>query len=183
MEPPSGNLSITFEDQAWMTTCSQSGAKNSVAVLASTCTQATKSGDQPNQSIIYKPSVLQSNFAYGKLYSQVRRNLYAYDAKTGNRLWDLPIMEPYGGSEVLWSNNWPMAIMFITDGKIYIANAEHSANQPLPRDGPFMAVDASNGSIVFRIDGAFRQPRWAGQAGIADGIITLFNTYDNQVYA
>jgi hypothetical protein len=46
-----------------------------------------------------------------------------------------------------------------------------------------MAVNATDGSIVFKIDGAFRQPRWAGQAGIADGIITLFNTYDNQIYS
>jgi hypothetical protein len=45
-----------------------------------------------------------------------------------------------------------------------------------------MAVNATDGSVVFRIDGAFRGPRWAGHAGIADGVIVVFNTYDNQVY-
>jgi hypothetical protein len=46
-----------------------------------------------------------------------------------------------------------------------------------------MVVNATDGTVIYRIDGAFRQPRWAGQAGIADGIITLFNTYDNQIYS
>ena len=126
---------------------------------------------------------LQSVMAYGNLYSTgYGGHLWAYDLKTGNRIWDLPVYEGYGGTEVLWSAYWPMSIQFITDGKLYISNEEHSANQPLPRDGPFMAVNATDGSVVFRIDGAFRGPRWAGHAGIADGVIVVFNTYDNQVY-
>lgn len=182
--PPTGNLSITFEDASLDDNVFTIWSKE----LRGRFAFNLHTGDQmwgPTEPEHYLQTFgLQSGFAYGKLYSSGYGGyLYAYDAKTGNRLWDLPIKEPYGGSEVLWSNNWPMSIMFFADGKIYMANSEHSANQPLPRDGPFMAVNATDGSIVFQIDGAFRQPRWAGQAGIADGIITLFNTYDNRVYS
>lgn len=182
--PPAGNLSVTFE---------KASLDDNVFTVWSKELRARfgfnlHTGQQmwgPTEAEHYLQTFgLQSGFAYGKLFSSgYGGTLYAYDAKTGNRLWDLPINEPYGGSEVLWSNNWPMAIMFIADGKIYMANSEHSANQPLPRDGPFMAVNATDGTVIFRIDGAFRQPRWAGQAGIADGIITLFNTYDNRIYS
>jgi hypothetical protein len=182
--PPSGNLSITFEKTSLNDDIFTVWSKE----LRGRWGFNLHTGDPmwgPTEPEYYLQTFgLQSGFAYGNLYSSgYGGHLYAYDAKTGNRLWDLPIKEPYGGTEVLWSNNWPMAIMFIADGKIYMANSEHSANQPLPRDGPFMAVNATDGSIVFEIDGAFRQPRWAGQAGIADGIITLFNTYDNQIYS
>ena len=183
-QPPTGNLSFTFEDASLDDNVFTVWSKE----LRGRFAFNLHTGEQiwgPTEPEYYLQTFgLQSGFAYGNLYSSgYGGHLYAYDAKTGTRLWDLPIMEPYGGSEVLWSNNWPMAIMFIADGKLYMSNSEHSANQPLPRDGPFMAVNATDGSIVFQINGAFRQPRWAGQAGIADGIITLFNTYDNQVYS
>lgn len=183
-QPPAGNLSFTFE---------RASLTDDVFTVWSKELRGRFGFNLHTGAQIWGPSEpeyylqtfgLQSNIAYGKLYSTgYGGHLYAYDITNGQRLWDLKVDEPFGGSEVLWSNDWPMALMFITDGKIYMAQAEHSANQPLPRDGPFMAVNATDGSIVFRIDGAFRQPRWAGQAGIADGIITLFNTYDNQIYS
>jgi hypothetical protein len=183
-QPPSGNLSLTYE---------ASSVEDNVFTVWSKELRARFGFNLQTGEKIYGPTEaehylqtfgLQSNIVNGKLYSTGYGGyLYAYDAKTGTKLWDIPITEPYGGTEVLWSNNWPMTIMFFADGKVYMANSEHSANQPLPRGGPFMAVNATDGSVVFRIDGAFRQPRWAGQAGIADGIITLFNTYDNQIYS
>jgi hypothetical protein len=183
-QPPAGNLSLVFE---------RASVADNVFTIWSKELRGRfgfnmDTGEQiwgPTEPEYYLQTFgLQSNIAYGKLYSTgYGGEVHAYDLKTGNVVWNYTVTEPYGGSEVLWSNNWPMALMFITDGKVYLAQAEHSANQPLPRDGPFMALDAENGTVVFRIDGAFRQPRWAGQAAIADGIITLFNTYDNQIYS
>lgn len=182
--PPTGNLSITFEKASLEDNVFTVWSKE----LRSRFGFNLHTGEQiwgPTEPEHYLQTFgLQSTIAYGNIYSTgYGGHLCAYNVKTGDKLWDLPIVEPYGGSEVLWSNNWPMSIQFITDGKIYISNEEHSANQPLPRDGPFIAVNATDGSIVFEIDGAFRGPRWAGHAGIADGKIVLFNTYDNQIYS
>jgi hypothetical protein len=183
-QPPAGNLSFTFERSSLADNVFTVWSKELRGRFGFNLQTGTPIWGPTEPEYYLQTFGLQSNIAYGKLYSTgYGGHLYAYDLKTGNRLWDLKVNEPYGGSEVLWSNDWPMALMFITDGKVYMAQAEHSANQPLPRDGPFMAVNATDGSVVFRIDGAFRQPRWAGQAGIADGIITLFNTYDNQIYS
>jgi len=183
-QPPSGNLSLTFE---------RSSQTDNVFTVWSKELRGRFGFNLETGSQIWGPTEpehylqvfgLQSNIAYGKLFSTgYGGTVYAYDVKTGDRLWNYTVNEPYGGSEVLWSSNWPMALMFITDNKVYVAQAEHSANQPLPRGGPFMALDQETGNVVFRIDGAFRQPRWAGQAGIADGIISFYNTYDNQVYS
>ncbi len=183
-QPPSGNLSLTFERASLTDNVFTVWSKE----LRGRFGFNMQTGDKiwgPTEAEQYLQVFgLQSNIAYGKLYSTGYGGIvYAYDIKNGQLLWNYTVNEQYGGSEVLWSSTWPMALLFITDGKVYLANAEHSANQPLPRGGPFLVLDANNGSVVFRIDGAFRQPRWAGQAGIADGIIGLFNTYDNQIYS
>jgi hypothetical protein len=183
-QPPTGNLSFTFERSSLTDNVFTVWSKELRGRFGFNLQTGAQVWGPTEPEYYLQTFGLQSNIAYGNLYSTgYGGHLYAYNLQTGNRLWDLKIVEPYGGSEVLWSNDWPMALMFITDGKVYMAQAEHSANQPLPRGGPFMAVNATDGSVIFRIDGAFRQPRWAGQAGIADGIITLFNTYDNQVYS
>jgi hypothetical protein len=183
-QPPAGNLSFTFEEASLTDNIFTVWSKELRGRFGFNLNTGTQMWGPTEPEHYLQTFGLQSSIAYGKLFSTgYGGTLYAYDITDGKRLWELPIVEPYGGSEVLWSNNWPMALMFIADDKVYMAQSEHSANQPLPRDGPFMAVNATDGSVVFRIDGAFRQPRWAGQAGIADGIITLFNTYDNQVYS
>jgi hypothetical protein len=182
-QPPTGNLSLTFERSSLVDNVFTIFSKELRSHFAFNMHTGEQMWGPTTPEYYLQTFGLQSNFAYGKLYVTGYGGIvYCYDAKSGNLVWNTTVVEPFGGSEVLWSNNWPTSIMFITDGKVYLANSEHSANQPLPRGGPFLALDAENGSVVFRIDGAFRQPRWAGQAGIADGIIALFNTYDNQIY-
>jgi len=182
-QPPTGNLSLTFERSSLVDNVFTIFSKELRSHFAFNIHTGEQMWGPTTPEHYLQTFGLQSNFAYGKLYVTGYGGIvYCYDAKSGNLVWNSTVVEPFGGSEVLWSNNWPTSIMFITDGKVYLANSEHSANQPLPRGGPFLALDAENGSVVFRIDGAFRQPRWAGQAGIADDIIALFNTYDNQIY-
>ena len=182
-QPPSGNLSLTFEKSSLEDNVFTIYSKELRSHIAFNMHTGEKIWGPTTAEYYLQTFGLQSNFAYGNLYVTGYGGIvYCYNAASGNLVWNYTVNEPFGGSEVLWSNNWPSSIQFIADGKIYIANSEHSANQPLPRGGPFLALDAENGDVVFRIDGAFRQPRWAGQAGMADGIIALFNTYDNQIY-
>ncbi|MDG6222438.1 MAG: PQQ-binding-like beta-propeller repeat protein [Candidatus Bathyarchaeota archaeon] len=122
------------------------------------------------------------NIAYGNLYSvSVSGIVYCYDVQTGNLKWTYEVNDPY--SEMLWSNNWWVKPLFISDGKIYISHTEHSPIDPRPRGAPFVCLDALTGDVVFRIDGAFRTTRWGGRGIIGDSIIALMDTYDQRIYA
>ena len=125
---------------------------------------------------------IENNIAYGKLFSVGMGGIvYTYDVKTGGLLWSYAVNDP--SNEILWSNNWPLAELFITDGKIYFAHREHSPVDPKPRGAAFICLNTTSGELIFRIDGAFRGTEWGGNAIIGDGIIALMDTYDNRVYA
>jgi outer membrane protein assembly factor BamB len=119
---------------------------------------------------------------YGRLYSaSVSGIVYCYNVTTGARIWTYEATDPY--TEILWSNNWWMKPVFITDDKIYVGHTEHSANQPLPRGAPFICLNATTGEEIWRVDGMFRQTRWGGRAIIGDSVIATMDTYDQRVYA
>jgi outer membrane protein assembly factor BamB len=105
--------------------------------------------------------------------------LYAYDVHTGQLLWTYDAYDE--NNEILWGNNWPIRIAFIADGKIYLEHTEHSPVDPLPRGAPFIAVDTETGEEVFKVN--IRGTEWGATPAIADGIITMFNSYDNRIYA
>lgn len=120
--------------------------------------------------------------AYGKLFTAgIGGIVYAYDIKTGERLWTYNATDQYG--EILFNNNWWMYPLFITDGKIYYGHLEHSPNAPFPRGAPFLALDVETGKEVFRVNGMFRQTLWGGLGIIGDSIIATMDTYDNRIYA
>ncbi len=120
--------------------------------------------------------------AYGKFYSaSVSGIVHCYDIQSGEELWTYEAADPY--SEYLFSNNWWLKPLFITDGKIYVATLEHSPIDPRPRGGPCICLNATDGTEIWRINGAFRQTRWGGRAIIGDSIIATMDTYDQRVYA
>jgi len=120
--------------------------------------------------------------AYGKFYSASLSGIvYCYDIQTGDELWRYEATDPY--SEYLFGNTWWLKPLFITDGKIYVAHLEHSPIDPRPRGGPFICLNATDGTEIFRINGAFRQTRWGGRGIIGDSIIATMDTYDQRVYA
>ncbi|MGD6807956.1 MAG: hypothetical protein ACQCN4_13480 [Candidatus Bathyarchaeia archaeon] len=142
-------------------------------------------GPTPSQYYldIYEGSVLTSHLvAYDKLYAcGVAGILYCYDVKTGDLLWNYSAKDPY--TESMFSSNWWIGITFITDGKLYIGSGEHSPNQPLPRGAPFLCLNATNGDVVWRVNGLFRQTGWGGLAIIGDSIMATMDTYDMRLYA
>ncbi len=121
-------------------------------------------------------------FAYGKLYSiGVAGILYAFNLADGKTAWTYNLTDPYG--EPITGENWWGWIDLITDGKIYVGTLEHSANNPLPRGGPYACVNATDGTEIFRVNGMFRETRWGGNGIIGDSIIATMDTYDQRVYA
>jgi outer membrane protein assembly factor BamB len=141
-------------------------------------------GPTPSQYYLdmYEGTQLMTHLiAYGKLYaSGVAGIVYCYDVKTGELLWTYEAADPY--TEYLFGNNWWLGVPFITDGKIYAGTLEHSPNQPLPRGGPFVCLNATTGELIWRINGAFRQTGWGGPAIIGDSIIATMDTYDQRIY-
>jgi outer membrane protein assembly factor BamB len=120
--------------------------------------------------------------AHDTLYSAtVGGIVYAYDITTGDLKWTFEATDPFHESYI--SNNWWIMPLFVTDGKIYFGHLEHSALEPKPRGAPFFAIDAINGTLVWRADGLFRQSRWGGRAIIGDSIIATQDTYDQRIYA
>jgi len=120
--------------------------------------------------------------AYGKLYDcGVGGTLYCFDVQTGTPLWNYSAVDTK--IEFKTGSNWWLGISFISDGKLYVGHTEHSANNPLPRGAPFICFNATTGSIIWEIDGAFRQTGWGGEAIIGDSIIATMDTYDQQIYA
>jgi hypothetical protein len=121
-------------------------------------------------------------FAYDKLFSVgVGGIVYAYDMATGDTVWTYEMRDAY--NEPVTGSNWWGWITNIADGKVYVGTLEHSAEQPLPRGGPFIAINASNGAEIFRVNGMYRATRWGGNAVMGDSIIATMDTYDQRVYA
>jgi hypothetical protein len=117
--------------------------------------------------------------AYGKFYTTYMSGIvYCYDIQTGERLWAHEVRDPY--NEILWSGNWPMRIQFITDGKIYLCEAEHSPNQPLPRGAPYVCLNATTGEEIWRIPITYY---YRTNTLIGDNIIAVHNLYENSIYA
>jgi outer membrane protein assembly factor BamB len=147
---------------------------------------STENGDYlwvTDDSEHYMNNYVGTNYAIvdGQLISTGYSGIvYAYDVNDGDLMWSYAADDVY--SEVLWANNWPLQILFITDGKVYLGHYEHSPIDPKPRGAPFICLDMATGNVVWRIDGAFRQTSWGGMALIGDSIITTMDTYDQQIY-
>ncbi len=121
-------------------------------------------------------------FAYGKLFSVgVGGIVYGYDLGTGDTSWTYNMTDQW--NEPVTGNNWWGWISLIADGKIYVGTVEHSAEMPIPRGGPFIAINASNGAEIWRVNGMYRQTRWGGNAVIGDSIIATMDTYDQRIYS
>ena len=120
--------------------------------------------------------------AYGTFYSaSIGGIVYGYNDTTGDLLWTFNSTDTL--HQNLYGNNWWTVITFITDGKIYVGNEDHSPIDPKWRGAPFACINATTGDLIWRIDGAFRQTFWGGRAVIGDSIIATQDTYNQQIYA
>jgi len=135
-----------------------------------------------NWGTTWGPENLWANIAYGKLFSTGMAGIvYCYDVSNGTLLWSYEVNDPY--QEILWANNWPIFEAFATDGKIYLYHSEHSPMNPKGRGAPFVCLNVTDGSEVWRVDGLFRGTYWGGTPLIGDSIIALYESYDQRVYA
>ena len=117
----------------------------------------------------------QQQAAYGKLYeSGYDGHIRAYDLNDGSLVWDY-----YFGSAG-YENAYGVYPNYngftIADGKIYVANDEHSPDSVMWRGGKLFCIDAEKGDCLWNISG------WLRHAAISDGILTSLNSLDGKVY-
>jgi outer membrane protein assembly factor BamB len=105
--------------------------------------------------------------------------VYCRNATTGKTIWTYTIDDPY--VENLQNNEWRFRPAFITDGKVYLENTEHNPFDPQHRGCPFLCLDLETGDLVFQIP--YRGSEWSSTPIIGDSIISMYNEYDQRVYA
>jgi outer membrane protein assembly factor BamB len=118
----------------------------------------------------------QARIAYGTLFAaDYGGYMHAYNIKTGQKLWDF-----YAGNSGVetvygsWPLNSPIAI---ADGKVFVT-VGHAYNPPLFKDARVYAINASTGKLVWSSFGFYVY----NGITIADGFLTLYNSYDGQIY-
>ena len=103
-----------------------------------------------------------------------------YNMTTGQKAWEF-----YSGSSGFDTTYGTWAFYgasIIADGKIYIAQNEHSPDQPLWRGMKMWAINATTGEGIWNISGAYQGGRNA-MGALADGLLVTHNAMDNQIYA
>jgi hypothetical protein len=120
--------------------------------------------------------------AYGKLYTQgYGGEIVCYDSKTGHIDW--LFNNTNSGDETAWGN-YPIFIGAIADDKVYAFTNEHSPNYPLYKGESVYAVNATDGSLVWKMLGMAGTSGGPGTSTMveADGYLAYYNYYDNQIY-
>ena len=105
-------------------------------------------------------------------------DIYAIDMLTGAINWEYhsrpaDLESPYG----IWPL-WTFTVGTVADGKLFVPEG-HMYSPPLFHEAQQLAINTTDGSLVWSIN-AFDV---TSAPAIADGVMTTFNAYDNQIYA
>jgi len=125
----------------------------------------------------------QTEFANGTMYIMgFGGDIWAVDIATGHQLWYTSTNKLIGeaGSDTPYGV-WPLWVFSggsIADG-VYFLNVGHEYSPPLFRGANQLAINTTDGSLIWSILGF----DVTNGAPIADGIMTIDNAYDNQLYA
>ena len=105
-------------------------------------------------------------------------DVYAYDLLSGKLKWQYHT--PSAGYESPYGRNslWTFSVGTIADGKFFISEG-HMYSPPLYHDAKQLALNITDGSVVWSID-AFDV---TSAPAVSDGIMVTLNAYDNQIYA
>jgi PQQ-like domain len=118
--------------------------------------------------------------AYGMLYRQSYDGVYAFNWTNGKIVWkyaaptyahfETPYIED--GVEVYSFNGGAE----IADGKMYVANTEHTPTWPLTRGWGLHCINITTGELVWKVNNPM------SQGAIADGYMTAANGWDGYMY-
>jgi outer membrane protein assembly factor BamB len=117
-----------------------------------------------------------ANIVNGILYAGGESGcLSAFNLTNGNHLWTFSV----GQSSYTPSGTWPIfGGSTVADGKIYFTTGGHFPGEPMTRGNRLFCLNATTGSLIWSVDGWFV----GANSAIADGYLTAYNAYDNQLY-
>ncbi len=124
-------------------------------------------------------------YAYGKLYvSGMSGILYCYDLSDGNLLWTYGNggegNSTYSGNVV--PGNYPITTYAIGNGIIYTTVTEHTVNTPIYKGAFNLAINATDGTEVWKVRAVTEEAQSPPTGAMADGFNTFLNGYDNRIY-
>ena len=125
----------------------------------------------------------QSILANGTLYLMgFGGDMWAVNILTGSTLWytSTNIVHGQAGSDTPYGV-WPLWVFSggsVADGVWYL-NEGHEYSPPLFRGAQQLAINITNGQLIWSINGF----DVTNGATIVDGIMTVLNAYDNQLYS
>ncbi len=119
--------------------------------------------------------------AYGLLIRYAYNYVYAYNWTDGKQVWKYeaptyaPFETPYtdaNGTEVYSFNGDGT----IADGKLFVANTEHTPTYPLTRGWGLHCINMTDGSLVWKLDNPM------SYGGFEDGYMVAPNSWDGYIY-
>jgi hypothetical protein len=126
----------------------------------------------------------QTELANGVLYVMgFGGDVWAIDALTGHELWYTSTNKLIGeaGSDTPYGV-WPLWVFSggsISGNGVYLLNVGHEYSPPLFRGAQQLALNTTDGSLIWKILGF----DVTNGATIVDGVVTVLNAYDNQLYS
>jgi hypothetical protein len=119
--------------------------------------------------------------AYGLVYRYSYPGVTAFNWTNGHKAWQFqapapPYETPYSSGVDSAFYAWDSGSQ-VADGKMYVANSEHSQSQPWTRGYRLFCINATSGEGIWNITGSWGQP-----GGVADGYLTAGNGYDGYMY-
>jgi hypothetical protein len=124
----------------------------------------------------------QTEIADGVLYIMgFGGDIWAIDANTGEEVWYTSTNKLIGesGSDTPYGV-WPLWVFSggSIAGGVYYLNVGHEYSPPLFRGAKQLAINITNGELIWEISGF----DVTNAATIVDGYVTVLNAYDNQLY-
>jgi hypothetical protein len=154
--------------ETWYAYNAQTGAK----IWGPSTPDTDPWGSQPSPEAV-------SEIAYGILYGISSDGVRAFNLTTGQFLWSFEGFN--SGTNFPGFYNYPFEeeAQTIADGKLYLQTGD-SHGDPIFKGAQLYCINATTGALIWNIN-SFGPA--ISNMPIADGILTVFNGYDNQIYA
>ena len=103
--------------------------------------------------------------------------LRAYNLTTGEILWQYNATSI--GFESFYGGNYPIWVMGVCNGMIYLGSSEHSVSQPMWRGSYVRCINTTDGTEIWKM---LDWHDYHGSMGISNGYLVDLNMYDNSLY-